>query len=106
VQPVEPILGHAEAKLHYPEIWIKYPLAEHAAAAEFSASFIAMAELCVILNEFTRNSFQSTREGERFRGFRPEETLRYYHRLSEWYEGLPEQLGARQAVLPHQMKVQ
>ena len=105
--PKERLLDRANARLHYPEIWVKYPLGEYAVACDFSSAFIAMADFCVILNEITRSPHPMAREGGRFRGFRLEETLRYYHQLSEWYDGLAEyKLSAREIVLPHQMKIQ
>jgi len=75
-------------------------------AASFGSAFIAAAEFGVIVNEIAKAASAVAREGERFRGFRLEETLRYHQQLNEWYEGLTDQLSTRQIVLPLHFKIQ
>ncbi|KFG80621.1 putative zinc finger protein [Metarhizium anisopliae] len=86
----------------YGEIWLKYPLGRTLFPSSSGDVFKARAEFAVIQNEAARRLFAGSTPAPQLSAA---EVAVFYFRFKGWYDGLPEALSPRRAVLPSHLKL-
>lgn len=93
----------AENSHWYGELWLKYPSSNTLVPVQYGATFKAITEIRVIINNLATAFFDKSKRAS---SATVPEIQYFWIRLERWYCNLPAELAAKNISFPWQLKLQ